>query len=163
MPDSQTGLLKLSPDGTVGITVEGQRHTLRAINMGELKELRHLYQEVQAEVTDYDEFDARPALTDLQSKIKAAKSREAREPLRAKLQTVNDDRDDFIQGQWGRWWGRCFELLSSRSVPESWEPWMVDSPRGIPTLFEHWRSRPLAESGGTAEALALLAQLGQDG
>lgn len=157
MADAQSGVVKLNPDGTIGVTVAGTRHTLRQITLGELRALRDAYNAAQAEVADYLDFDATPAIRDLEAKVKAAKTKTARQKVRADLSKLNDERDRFVQAQWAGWWRECFATLSNKTLPEpgddpaeGLEPWMVDSPRAIPTMFSHWRAVPLGGSEGAA-------------
>jgi hypothetical protein len=172
MPDGLTGLVDLRKDGTIGLSVGGQRHKLRQVTLGELRRFRDGYNGAQAEVTDYDELDARPALVDLQAKVKAAKTRETRAKHRAKLDEINNNRDRFVQAQWAGWWREVIGTLSDKTLPDpdpddpadGLEPWMVDSPRAIPTMFGHWRAVPLAESSAGAEGLMrTLTELGANG
>jgi hypothetical protein len=112
MPDAQTGLVKYQPDGKVSLTVQGTRHTLRQITLGELRRFRDLYE------------------------------------------------------QWSKWWTEVIGTLSEKKLPEdgTLEPWMSETPRGIPGMFQHWRSVPLEESSaGAAEVIAALSQIGQAG
>jgi hypothetical protein len=139
---------------------------LRQITLGELRRFRDLYDDVQAEVTDYDEFEAQPQLVKLREQIKNAKSKTAREPLREKLRAVSNARDDFLSEQWSKWWTEVIGTLSEKKLPEdgTLEPWMSETPRGIPGMFQHWRSVPLEESSaGAAEVIAALSQIGQAG
>jgi hypothetical protein len=172
MAEGLTGLVDLKKDGTIGLTIAGQRHKLRQITLGELRRFRDLYNDAQAEVTDYDELDARPALVDLQNKVKAAKTRDTRAKHRKTLNDLNDKRDRFVQAQWAGWWREVIATLSDKKLPDpdtddpadGLEPWMVDSPRAIPTLFGHWRAVPLAESsGGTEAMMRTLSELAANG
>ena len=175
MAESSTGLVRLNPDGTIGLTIAGTRHSLKQITLGELRTLRDLYNDAQAEVTDHLDFEARPTIQALETKIKGAKTAEGRKKLRAELAEANNAKDQFVQGQWARWWRECIGILSSKELAEAdaddpadgLEPWMVDSPRSIPPMFQHWRAVPLAASQGEGadviEALTRLGQLGQLG
>ena len=172
MAESSAGLVKLNPDGTIGLTIAGTRHSLRQITLGELRALRDLYNDAHAEVTDYLELDAGPKVKALEAKVKAAKTADARRKIRAELVTLNDERDRFVQGQWARWWREVIGTLSSKELAEpdaddpadGLEPWMVDSPRSIPPMFQHWRAVPLAaSSAGNADVIEALANLAANG
>lgn len=174
MADAQTQLVKMNPDGTIGLTVDGTRHTLRQIRLGELRALRDLYNECRDEVKDYLDFTASPALKDARGKVTEAKTKAARDKARAQVKKIQTEQDVFVQGQWARWWRECIGTLSGKALPDldakdpaaGLEAWQVDSPASIGPLFEHWRSVPLEGSSrqdGTTEMLRALTVLGQDG
>lgn len=164
------GLARLNPDGTIGLTVSGTRHTLRQITLGELRELRDLYNDVTADVVDYDEFESRPKLTAIRTKIDAAKTKPARDKLRSELKDLQHERDRYVQGCYARWWRQVLSILSNKALPEAdaddlavgLEAWMVDSPSGIGPIFRHWRAVPL-EGSAAADLAAALEVLRQDG
>ena len=167
MPESSSGLVRMNPDGTISITVAGTRHTLRQITLGEHRKLRELYNEVTAEVTDYHDFDARPALAKAREAITAADTKAARAKARKALADVQRSQDIVVQGAWARWWREAIGTLSTKKLPEpspddladGLEPWMVDTPASIRPMFEHWRSVPL--EGSSDESLAeTLSRLG---
>ena len=166
---AEEGLVRFNPDGTIGLTVSGTRHTLRQITLGEHRKLRELYNEVTAEVTDYLDFDARPALVKAREAITAADTKAARAKARKTLADVQRAQDIVVQGAWARWWREAIGTLSTRKLPEpspddpadGLEPWMVDTPTSIRPMFEHWRSVPLEGSSdeSLAETLSLLRGL----
>lgn len=169
MAEGLSGLVDFRKDGTIGITVGGTRHTLRQITLGEHRKLRELYNEVTAEVTDYLDFDARPALVKARDAITAADTKAARAKARKALADVQRAQDIVVQGAWARWWREAIGTLSTRKLPEpspddpadGLEPWMVDTPTSIRPMFEHWRSVPLEGSSdeSLAETLSLLRGL----
>lgn len=163
-------MVRKNPDGTIGLTVGGTRHTLRQVTLGDLRALRDLYNECRAEVDDHSRFDTAPAIGDLKAKISDATDRETANRLRDELKAITDSQDRFVQGQWARWWRECLALLSNKTLPDpdpddpavGLEVWMVDTPSGIAPLFAHWRSVPLEgqEGDGMVAALQMIAQGG---
>lgn len=160
----------MNPDGTIGLTVDGTRFTLRQITLGEMRRLRDLYNEIQGEVTDHLEFDARPALQKAREALKDSDTKAARAKARKALNDQQKAQDSFVQAAWARWWREAINTLSPKKLPdpsddpaEGLEPWMVDSPASIAPMFRQWRAVPLAESSAGAEDLVRAIASLQDG
>lgn len=172
MADGQSGLVRFSPDGTIGVTVGGVRHTLAAVTLGQLRELRELFNEVSAEVQDYYDLDHAPRMKDLRAQVKAGTTHDERKRLRDEIKVERKEADSFTHAQWATWWRECITLLSSKALPDpdhddpatGLEPWMVDgkAAAAIGRMFAHWQAVPLADAGDDATKViaGLLAQAG---
>lgn len=172
MADGQSGLVRFSPDGTIGVTVGGVRHTLAAVTLGQLRELRELFNAMSAEVQDYYDLDHAPRMKDLRAQVKAGTTHEERKRLRDEIAAERADADRFTHAHWAAWWRQCIFLLSSKNLPDpdpddpaaDLEPWMVDgkAAAAIGRMFAHWQAVPLADAGDDATGViaSLLAQAG---
>lgn len=157
MAEGQSGLVRLNPDGSIGITVGGVRHTLTAVTLGQLRELRELFNQASAEVQDYYDLDHAPRIRELRDAVKAGTTHEERSKLRADIATERSAADLFTHAQWSAWWRRCFDLLSAKPLPApdpddpavGLEPWMVDgkAAAAIGRMFSHWQTVPLGDAG----------------
>lgn len=165
MAEGSAGLTKFHPDGTVGITVDGRRHTLRVPTLGDLEDLRSLFRDLSEELEDYRDLEFRPGVIDLKAKVKESTEATERKAIRKELRTLEEDQDRRAQDAWATWWRECFDRLSRDPLPEFDERpaealplWMIESPDGIGPMFRAWRSTP-TEASGRSDLTALLQGL----
>ena len=162
MAEGRTGLTAYHPDGSVGVTIDGRRLTLRVPDLGELEDLRYLFRDLAAEREDWLDLVYRPGLTALKAEVKASRDPDERKGIRKRLMDLESDQDHRAQDAWATWWRAALDLLcrDDLAVPdgrpaEGLPVWMVESMDSIPVLFKHWRSTPSEGSGGNELATAL--------
>lgn len=129
----------LMADGSVLVTLDGERRRLRRPKVGEYRKLRERLWDLQDDkvsITERHRDQAKERAEELKGATEVEQTmavRQASRALTAELEALNE--------QWIR---EAFDMLGDKAAPEAvddWPTWLRESDF-VTRLVEHWRSVP---------------------